>query len=313
MSFGHDYMGHIVQPFACSLSLFFASGAAWQTFGCLAIWCVFMAVFSRYIHLRSTRRCFFTTNRLDTEALFAWGLCQSMVLAASSCWAARLWGWPIWIVPLCWLGGASIYGFLLATWVRPLLSSKDEAHAFNRPSYDALRARRYYDWDNCNPIKVLLSHCGDQQDPQHMPITPFEIGKEYLQAANPLWQSRMRRAALSAMDMRLRAATLPEDEMGTDKPEAWSWNHNWLPDLLHVPEVETLVGPLVQRPLDALDQMGRHFASGKASSSRHTEPEIQRPRVSPRVSPRSQVNAFSMPETCDAESGPNSSRTGDAV
>merc|ERR1719203_678607 len=35
VSIPHDYMGTIVQPTSVSLVLFFASDAAWQTFGCL--------------------------------------------------------------------------------------------------------------------------------------------------------------------------------------------------------------------------------------------------------------------------------------
>lgn len=47
MSLGHDYMGFVVQPLSCSLTLFFASGVAWQTFAFLAAWSAFMMPFTR--------------------------------------------------------------------------------------------------------------------------------------------------------------------------------------------------------------------------------------------------------------------------
>jgi len=184
ISLPHDYMGTIVQPTACSLVLFFSSDVAWQTFACLVGWSVFMVVFMRYLHLREVRRCYFTTNRLDTEVLFMWGLPLSMVLAASFFWMARLRDWSLYVVPIAWASGIALYGFVLANCVRPLIPPKSEGHACHRPGYDEVRGQRHYDWHNCNPIKVLLSHC--YHDARDEAIAPFQTGKEYLQVVGKL-------------------------------------------------------------------------------------------------------------------------------
>jgi len=219
----HDYMGTIVQPTSCSLVLFFASDVAWQTFACLICWSIFMVFFQRYLHLRAVRRCYFTTNRLDTDVLIMWGFPLSMVLAASFFWAARLRGWPLAFVPLAWAAGLALYVFVLANCVRPLIPPKSEGNCL-RPSYDQVRSRRYYDWHNCNPIKVLLSHCLDDDE---RPLTPFETGKEYLQAE-------------------------PEPDFGRRKSfctdSRWTslrGPRNWMSKTFHFPEVEAFIsGPL---------------------------------------------------------------------
>jgi len=233
MSIGHDYMGLVVQPVCCSLVLFFASGVAWQIFGFLALWCAFLVPFMRYLHLRAVRRLYHTTNRLDTEVLFWWGFPLSMVLAASCFWAARLRGWPLWVVPISWACGNALYAGLLALWIRPLSPPKDEGHAYCRPSYDEVRARRFYDWHNCNPIKVLLSHCQEGAGP---PITPFQVGKEYLQVNDPSWRARMQKAAHTA-----------DARAGGDGPEATGAMAAFLRHL-QVPEVETFIA----RPLECM-------------------------------------------------------------
>ncbi|CAK0829730.1 unnamed protein product, partial [Prorocentrum cordatum] len=86
-SAGHDYMGNVVQPVSCSIILFFASGYVWQLWACLAGWSIFMMIFSRYLHLRAVRRCYFTTSRVDTEALVWFAAPLSLVLASSGFWA----------------------------------------------------------------------------------------------------------------------------------------------------------------------------------------------------------------------------------
>ncbi|CAK0872586.1 unnamed protein product, partial [Prorocentrum cordatum] len=152
-SAGHDYMGNVVQPVSCSIILFFASGYVWQLWACLAGWSIFMMIFSRYLHLRAVRRCYFTTSRVDTEALVWFAAPLSLVLASSGFWAARLRGWSPWVVLFAWIFGGATYFFLLTVCVRPLSLPKEEVHACFRATYDEVRARRFYDWHNCNPIK----------------------------------------------------------------------------------------------------------------------------------------------------------------
>jgi len=237
ISLGHDYMGNVVQPVCCSLLLFFASGVAWQIFLCLGGWSLFMIVFMRYCHLRACRKCFFTTNRLDTEALFGWGATVSMVFAASAYWASRLRAWPMHVVPLAWLLGITIWGFLLAVVVRPLSLPKQEGHACNRPNYDQVRAKRFYDWHNCNPIKVLVSHCCENEEP----ICPFHVGKEYLQTNGPDWVSR-RKAVESTKNLATR-------EVGGTNTAGWFSSFG-------MPEVETVI----QGSLNVFHQLLRHVA-----------------------------------------------------
>lgn len=107
---------------------------------------------------RAPRRFFFTTNRLDVDALFIWSLPLSLVLAASFFWAAQLRGWPLPFVFVVWAAGIAIYIFVIAHCVRPLVSPKSMGNC-HRPSYDDTRAMRRYDWHNCNPIKASRSVC----------------------------------------------------------------------------------------------------------------------------------------------------------
>jgi len=94
------------------------------------------------------------------------------------------------LVPVGWAVGLAVWVTLVAFAVRPLSLPKEEGYACHRPSYDEVRAQRFYDWHNCNPIKVLLSHC---EEGTKRAIAPFEIGKEYLQALDHSWRDRMRK------------------------------------------------------------------------------------------------------------------------
>ncbi|CAJ1376278.1 unnamed protein product, partial [Effrenium voratum] len=243
MSLGHDYMGFIVQPLSCSLTLFFASGVAWQTFGCLALWSIFMMPFTRYMHLRAMRRCYFSTNRIDMDVQFVWGFPHSQVLAASAFWLARIHNWSLLIVPVAWLSALAVYHVLLALVVQPLVFPKESCHACSRPSYDEVRTRRFYDWQNCNPIKVLLSHCLEGETP----IPPFEVGKEYLQENCSEWKARAEKIRRTHGDM----WSLPSDQ-----PPGYA--QEICPELfpLMVPEVEDLL----QRPMDWIGQASRSFS-----------------------------------------------------
>jgi len=263
MSIGHDYMGTVVQPVSCSLALFFASGVAWQIFGFLALWSAFQIPWQRYLHLRAVRRIYHTTNRLDTEVLFWWGFPLSLLLAASAFWGARLRGWSMLLVPAAWAVGLAVWVTLLAFAVRPLSLPKDEGHACHRPSYDEVRAQRFYDWHNCNPIKVLLSHC---EEGTKRGIPPFQNGKEYLQALDPSWHARVKKANLHT---ELYCSTGPEADTSI-----WGRVRN-----LHVPEVETFV----QRPLETiLGLMARRPSTSNAERSNAATPErIHKGRTPP--------------------------------
>ncbi|CAE8653220.1 unnamed protein product, partial [Polarella glacialis] len=206
----------------------------------LAAWAVFMMGFSRNIHLRSVRRCYFSTNRLDTDALYAWGAPLSLVLAASAFWAARIQRLPLYVVPIAWCFSIAVYSFFLAFYVQPLSVPKDESSC-HRPSYDEVRARRFYDWHNCNPIKVLLSHCIEDADP----IVPFVVGKEYLQFQDPAWKARFDKVSTSGRMDRFSHRTY-SDEAGD---RIWE-------NIIPVPEVETLV----QRPLDVMNSIAKQFS-----------------------------------------------------
>lgn len=249
MSLGHDYMGFVVQPLSCSLTLFFASGVAWQTFAFLAAWSAFMMPFTRYMHLRAMRRSYFSTNRIDMDALFAWGFPHSQVLAASAFWAARIYNWTLLVVPATWLGALAVYHVLLAFIVQPLVLPKDSCES-REVSYDEVRTRRFYDWHNCNPMKVLLSHCTSQKA-----IRPFEIGKEYLQENCPEWKER-------ADKLRAEGGllwTLPSDQV-----------ENEICPLM-VPEVEDLL----QRPVDWIGQASRSFATKSRLDVTSESPEAE--------------------------------------
>mmetsp|Transcript_91114 Transcript_91114/g.162175 ORF Transcript_91114/g.162175 Transcript_91114/m.162175 type:complete len:1004 (+) Transcript_91114:43-3054(+) len=176
ISLAHDYMGHVVQPTCCCLMLFFASDAAWQAFLGLALWSAFMILFQRYLHLRACKRYYFTTSRLDTEVMYAWGLPLSTVLAASCFWAARLRGWHMLTVAGAWLAGFAFHTLALRICLRPVDHPKLEAAGELQPSLAEVSSHRLYDWHNCNPAKVLLSHIETG-----FGLVPYEVGKEYLQ------------------------------------------------------------------------------------------------------------------------------------
>jgi len=261
MSIGHDCMGIIVQPASCSLALFFASGVAWQLFGFLALWCFWQIFWQRYLHLRAVRRIYHTTNRLDTDVLFWWGFPLSMLLAGSAFWCVRLRSWPLLLVPAAWAVGLAVWVILLAFVVRPLSLPKEEGHACHRLSYDEVRAQRFYDWHNCNPIKVLLSHC-DEGTTRAIP--PFQIGKEYLQALEPSWRDRMRKA-----NYHIEAYC----STGHDENPSFFWRRA---RNLQVPEVETFV----QRPLETV--LGFMTRKPSRSNTEHTKtPDRTQKRIPP--------------------------------
>lgn len=173
---------------------------------------------------------------------------MSLLLAGSAFWGARLRGWPLLLVPAAWAVGLAVWVILIAFAVRPLSLPKEEGHACHRPSYDEVRAQRFYDWHNCNPIKVLLSHC---EEGATRAIPPFVAGKEYLQTLDPSWHARMRK---------LKCNTGPEVDSSV-----WGRVRN-----LQVPEVETFV----QRPLESiLGLMARRPSGNSIENRAATTPE----------------------------------------
>ncbi|CAE7233317.1 stt3 [Symbiodinium natans] len=111
-----------------------------------------------------------------------------------------------------------------------------------------VRTRRFYDWHNCNPIKVLLSHCLDGQKP----IPPFEVGKEYLQENSAEWKDRSEKLRRLPGEIWTLPSDQAEDEMCP----------------LMVPEVEDLL----QRPMDWFGQLSRSVSNFGAKRSAPTSP-----------------------------------------
>eukprot|EP00434_Breviolum_minutum_P022883 symbB.v1.2.020188.t1/scaffold1686.1/size105833/3 len=119
---------------------------------------------------------------------------------------------------------------------------------YREASYDEVRMRRFYDWQNCNPMKVLLSHCDGR------PIRPFEIGKEGSVENCPEWKER-------ADKLRAEGGmlwTLPSDQVETEICP------------LMVPEVEDLL----QRPVDWIGQASRSFATKSRPGDLGDPPDV---------------------------------------
>jgi len=174
LGLANDYAGHIIQPLQCSLILFFGYAEVWTAFLWLAIWSFCSLAFQRWLHLRLVKKSYFSTNRLDTLVQYVWGMPLSTVLAASAFWTARLRGWPMIVVPVVWIIGWILWCLSLKRFIKPLRLAPISKQ---QPSYDEVRRLRFYSWENCNPMKVLLSHCMDNTTP----IMPYVTGKHYFQ------------------------------------------------------------------------------------------------------------------------------------
>lgn len=182
-----------------------------------------MVAFMRYMHLRSCKRSYLTTNRLDAEVQFAWGIPLSIILAASCYWYGRLRSWPAYTVLWAWGAGYCVYAGLLACLIRPFVLKPLQSGGDDSLCYQEVVARRLYDWHNCNPVRVLLSNCCEGLGE---PLAPYEIGKEYLQLREVREEAGMSmRPVRSAVQVNRRSRldrlpNMPELETLLQKPLA---------------------------------------------------------------------------------------------
>jgi hypothetical protein len=147
----------------------------------------------RVIHLRASRETFFTTARLDTAVLYAWGLPLSQLALTAVYWAARACGEErasAVILACCTAFGASlgVYWSLLCLVMQWQRSGRAEPLKA-RGSYWGALARLRYSYFNTNPVHVLM---GD-----HLPrlglqkTTWYHAGKVHLQTDDPKGDARL--------------------------------------------------------------------------------------------------------------------------
>eukprot|EP00927_Polykrikos_kofoidii_P009208 TRINITY_DN13824_c0_g1_i1.p1 TRINITY_DN13824_c0_g1~~TRINITY_DN13824_c0_g1_i1.p1 ORF type:complete len:1042 (+),score=119.79 TRINITY_DN13824_c0_g1_i1:347-3127(+) len=185
-----DYASHIQLPCCAFAPLFLAEppgkSAARTLCVVLFFWTVVMYCAQRIIHLRHSRETFFSTARLDTAVLYAWGLPLGQLALTAAYWAMRacmvstLHG----ILP-CFLafgGSCCVYWLLLH---KALQHQKNIAllYATQSESYEAALARLRYSYFNTNPVYVLMSdHLPGMRLPRS---TWYQTGKTHLQTVNP--------------------------------------------------------------------------------------------------------------------------------
>lgn len=213
-----DYASHIQLPCCAFFPLFFAEPpgycAARTLCSVLCGWCAVMYVAQRIIHLRASKKTFFTTERLDTAALYMWACPLSMLLHVSVYWAIRANVMDVTNVTQAAIAfavtfpanmaGAGLYGICLKRCLRTqtdrLSSSKVLLHrganAEHQKTYSASLAELRYSYFNTNPVYVLMSELLDKwensdSNKRLSTTTWYEAGKVYLQAGDPKAEARL--------------------------------------------------------------------------------------------------------------------------
>jgi len=203
-----DYGNHIQLP-SCALAMLFlpeANGSSSCRMLLLLViaWSAVMYCAQHIIHLRASKETFFTTPRLDTAVLFAWGpLPLGLLPVLSVYWLSRAvdaLAWLQWLLlPLAFAAGCAIYWLLLlrvlAARQAPQITHAD-AEALSKDLYESTASELRYSYFNTNPIYVLASeHLPEWRLPR---MTWYEAGKAYLQTQDPRGEARLEAARTAA-------------------------------------------------------------------------------------------------------------------
>lgn len=209
-----DYASHIQLPCCAFFPLLLAEPpgqcASRGLCVCLLIWCCTMYCVQRVVHLRGSKETFFTTARLDTAVLYAWGLPLALLAITAAYWAGRAWS-------MSYFGKAVICvaSFLFSFgvyWLGLYHALKHQTnisvlYATKSDSYEAALARLRYSYFNTNPVHVLMSDLIPSMNLVRTSL--YQAGKAYLQTMDPRTDARLE-------------ATLFAAEHGTDNMSMFS-------------------------------------------------------------------------------------------
>lgn len=207
-----DYAAHIQLPCCAFFPIFFSEPpgqcAARTLCAAMVVWCVVIYAAQRIIHLRYSKRTFFTTERLDKAALMLWAFPLSMLLHASVYWAVRAGGMEVENVTQAAMVffltfpanaiGIAVYIYFLKRVFRA--SSKVAPETTKTENlYNATLAELRYSYFNTNPVYVLMSESlpkskNSDSNKRMSKTIWYEPGKVHLQAPDPKMEARLEAA-----------------------------------------------------------------------------------------------------------------------
>ncbi|CAJ1411104.1 unnamed protein product [Effrenium voratum] len=198
MGVAWDYTAFIVHMATALLVTALISESVWKLFAALTLWCVFFALWSRFMHLRVQTASNFNGHLVDTAAWLLWALPMGCLGGSAFVWAVRsdMLPWvpalPLALQILVLLLAVTLAGSLWVvaylSVVRPFRGS-DASASQNETVEDVMR-QVPYSWYNCNPAFVLKCAYFKDIDPDSRRLLCrdgaeaeallYRRGKEYL-------------------------------------------------------------------------------------------------------------------------------------
>jgi len=196
-----------------------------------------MYVAQRIIHLRASKKTFFTTERLDTAALYMWACPLSLLLHLAVYWAIRAVAMDVknvrqaafaWLLTFpANLVGAGIYFACLKRCLRTSDASKVHPSTHPLKSYNATLAELRYSYFNTNPVYVLMSDLlpkweNSDSNKRLSRTTYYEAGKVHLQAPDPKAEARLEVTRTVAELNHAPADTTPRHDRMFYQAQVWA-------------------------------------------------------------------------------------------
>lgn len=161
IALAEDYAAFIINPTVCCIMLFLISPYVWRIWGGLLVWAVFYYFYCRYKHLRFCKARHYSTARLDSLVLVAWGVPLSILAAAWCLWALRsekiasdkpnAVKWCFVLLSFC----TSLCSWFLCVYCLVNPFRRDQIKEAANPSIEQVQDSLVFSWFNCNPVFVL--------------------------------------------------------------------------------------------------------------------------------------------------------------
>ncbi|CEM38415.1 unnamed protein product [Vitrella brassicaformis CCMP3155] len=185
-----QYGDFIINTSTCLVLLFFVTQHAWSIFLFLVLFALYHYIKDLFLCLRLHKETYFSTGALGNSVIRLWSVPTGMLCGSLVYWHFRHFlgssprmfqehaGEIIGYTALAFFGHIFLY-LVVIDYVIPAV-----VHMVHKPcskTYKEIEAVTPCTYFNSNPIHVLKSHYCPK--PGQSPITPYEIGKEYLQGA----------------------------------------------------------------------------------------------------------------------------------
>ncbi|KAF4656571.1 hypothetical protein FOL47_008846, partial [Perkinsus chesapeaki] len=219
-----DYSLIVANCLTCVLFLFTVAplNVAPSIFVNMIMWCGFMYISQKTLHLRMSKVRIYYSHRLDLCALVLWSIVIGAIGSVPVYWKGRADRATMGSVVIIFLVVAGSYLVCLLVIFNTSYCKADESFECD-VTFDEAQDNLLFDWFNCNPIHVLKSQFGLLSKPTgdatnflaRGPRVLYRQGKQHLQIAD--FAERRRRLIETLMNSDILEASSGKQRVSIDE------------------------------------------------------------------------------------------------